>query len=112
MTSLSNSVHLIGNLGQDPEVRELDNGRMMARFSLATSDTYRNQAGEKVTNTDWHHLVAWGRQAKIASKYLHKGDKIAVEGKLTTRSWEDKNGEKHYVTEVQVNQILMLRNKK
>jgi len=109
MKSLSNSVNLIGNLGMDPEVKELSNGNKMARFSLATSDTYKNQKGEKVTETQWHNLVIWGKLVGVAQKYLKKGNQIAVEGKLVNRSWDDKDGNKKYITEIVVNDLLMLR---
>ena len=112
MTSLRNSVHLIGRLGNDPETVTFNNGKMLARFSLATSEVYRNNEGEKVQETQWHNIVAWGKNAEIAEKYLKKGKEIALEGKLTNRSWEDKKGEKHYITEIVVNQVLMLDNKK
>jgi len=111
MTSLRNSVHLIGRLGMDPEATTFDNGKMKVRFSLATSESYRNANGEKVQETQWHNIVAWGGTAKVASDYLKKGKEIALEGKLTNRSWEDKEGQKHYITEVIANQILMLDKK-
>jgi len=109
MKSLSNSVNLIGNLGMDPEVKEMSNGNKMARFSLATSDTYKNQKGEKVTETQWHNLVIWGKVADVAEKFLKKGNQIAVEGKLVNRSWDDKDGHKKYITEIVVNDLLMLK---
>ncbi len=109
MKSLSNSVNLIGNLGMDPEVKEMSNGNKMARFSLATSDTYKNQKGEKVTETQWHNLVIWGKVADVAEKFLKKGNQIAVEGKLVNRSWDDKDGHKKYITEIVVNDMLMLK---
>ena len=111
MNSLRNKVQLIGNLGQDPEVRTFENGRAMARFSLATRETYRDAEGKKVTETQWHNLVAWGGLAEIVEKYLQKGSEIAIEGKLTHRSYEDKDGNKKFFTEIVLNDILMLRNK-
>jgi len=93
----------------DPEVKELSNGNKMARFSLATSGTYKNQKGEKVTETQWHNLVIWGKLAGVAQKCLKKGNQIAVEGKLVNRSWDDKDGNKKYITEIVVNDLLMLR---
>jgi len=108
MNALRNSVRLIGNLGDDPKVRKLDSGKSVANFSIATNEIYRNGNGEKQSETTWHRLVAWGKQAEIAEKYLKKGSEIALEGKLTNRSYEDKNGEKHYVTEIVVNSLLML----
>jgi len=108
MNALRNSVRLIGNLGEDPKVRKLDSGKTVANFSIATNEIYRDNNGEKQSETTWHRLVAWGKQAEIAEKYLKKGSEIALEGKLTNRSYDGKDGEKHYVTEVLVNSILML----
>lgn len=108
MNNLRNRVQLIGNLGMDPEVKKLDSGRMLAKLSLATSDSYKNSEGEKVTDTQWHNLVAWGKTAEIAEKYLKKGNRVVVEGKLVSRSYEDKEGIKRYVTEVVVSEFLML----
>lgn len=112
MYALKNKVQLIGNLGGKPEIKNFDGGKKMARFSVATSETYRNAKGEKVTETQWHNLVAWGKVAEIAEKYLDKGSEVAVEGKLTSRTWNDKDGVKRYITEVQVNEVLMLGEKK
>ena len=111
MKNLRNKVQLIGNLGKDPEVKQLDSGKTLAKLSLATSENYKNADGEKVTDTQWHNLVAWGKTAQIAEQYLKKGNRIAVEGKLINRSYEDKEGVKRYVTEVLVNEILMLGSK-
>lgn len=111
MYNLKNRVQLIGHLGMDPDVKQLDSGRNMAKFSLATNGTYKNQKGEKITDTQWHNLVAWGKTAEIAEKYLKKGSEVAVDGKLTSRSYEDKDGVKKYITEVVVNEILMLGGK-
>lgn len=108
MNTLRNKVQLIGNLGNDPEVITLENGKKLAKFSLATNDTYKNSEGEKITQTEWHSLVAWGKTADIIEKYLIKGKEVAVEGKLTNRSYETQEGDKRYVTEVVVNEILML----
>jgi len=88
-----------------------DNGKMKVRFSLATSENYRNANGERVQETQWHNIVAWGGTAKVAADYLKKGKEIALEGKLVNRSWEDKEGQKHYITEIVANQILMLDKK-
>lgn len=112
MKNLKNSVQLIGRLGKDPEVKNLTSGKMMATFSLATSDTYRNADGEKIEDTQWHNIVAWGKKAEIASEYLKKGAEIAIEGKLQHRSYEASNGEKKYITEINVNELLMLGGKK
>lgn len=111
MNTLKNRVQLIGNLGNDPEIITLDNGRKLAKISLATNESYKNDSGERVINTYWHNLVAWGKTAEIVEKYLEKGKEIAIEGKLTNRSYETKEGEKRYVTEVVVNEILMLGGK-
>lgn len=112
MYALKNKVQLIGNLGGKPEIRTFDGGKKMARFSVATNETYRNAKGEKITETQWHNLVAWGKVAELAEKYLDKGSEVAVEGKLTNRAWNDKDGNKRYSTEVQVNEVLMLGEKK
>jgi single-strand DNA-binding protein len=106
-----NKVILIGNLGKDPEVRHLENGRAVASFSLATSETYKNRNGERVTNTEWHNLVLWTPLAEIAEKYLKKGNQIYVEGRLTNRSYDDKDGNKRYITEVVVQNLTMLGGK-
>jgi single-strand DNA-binding protein len=111
MNTLRNRVQLIGNLGQNPEVRLFDNGKTMARFSLATTDAYRDTAGKKITETQWHNLVAWGNLAKIVEKYLIKGSEVAVEGKLTHRTYDDKDGSKKYFTEVIMTDMVMLRKK-
>ncbi len=106
-----NKVILVGNLGKDPEIRHLDNGRAVTNFPLATSETYKNKMGEKVTNTEWHNLVLWTPFAEIADKYLKKGNQIYVEGKLQTRSYDDKDGIKRYTTEVVVQTMTMLGSK-
>lgn len=111
MYALKNKVQLIGNLGNAPEIKTLDSGKKMARFSVATSESYRNAQGEKITDTQWHTLIAWGKVAEIVEKYLQKGSEVAVEGKLINRSYNDKEGNKKYVTEVQVNELLMLGEK-
>jgi single-strand DNA-binding protein len=112
MYALKNKVQLIGNLGSKPEIKTFDGGKKMARFSIATNESYRNAKGEKVTETQWHNVVAWGKVAEIAEKYLDKGSEVAVEGKLTSRTWNDKDGVKRYITEVQVSEVLMLGEKK
>jgi len=111
MYALRNKVQLIGNLGAKPEIRTTESGKKLARFSLATNEDYRNAKGEKVRETQWHNLIAWGKVADIAEKYLDKGSEIAMEGKLINRSYNDKEGNKKYVTEVQVNEVLMLGDK-
>src|ERR1700755_3401836 len=111
MNSLRNSVRLVGNLGMDPEIRTFDSNKKMARLSLATSDSYKNQKGERVTDTQWHNLVIWGAQAQIAEDILKKGDEVAIEGKLSSRSYTDKDGNKRYMTEVVVNEFVKLGQK-
>ena len=111
MSTLRNSVKLIGNVGQVPEIKTLENGKKVARFSIATNETYVNKEGERITQTYWHNLVAWGKTAGIIEKYVDKGREIAVEGKLTNRSYETKDGQRRYVTEVLVNEVLLLRDK-
>ncbi|MEO0571894.1 MAG: single-stranded DNA-binding protein [Bacteroidota bacterium] len=108
MNALKNKVQLIGNLGQDPEIVSLENGSKLAKFSIATSDSYKNAQGQKVEDTQWHNIVAWGKTAEIVENYLTKGKQVAVEGKLTHRSYETKEGERRYVTEVRCNELLML----
>lgn len=111
MYALKNKVQLIGNLGGNPEIKTLDGGKKLAKFSIATNETYRNAKGEKITETQWHNLVAWGKVAEIAEKFLTKGSEVAIEGKLMNRSYTDKDGNKKYVTEVQVNEVLLLGEK-
>ena len=108
MNAIKNKVQLIGNLGQDPEIVTLENGRKLAKFSIATSESYKNAKGEKVEDTQWHNVVAWGKTAEIVENFLSKGKQVAVEGKLTHRSYETKEGTKRYVTEVMCNELLML----
>ena len=102
MNTLKNSVRLVGNLGMDPEVKSFDNNKKLAKIAIATNETYKNDKGEKITDTQWHNLVMWGNQAKLAEDLLKKGDEIAIEGKLATRSYVDKDGNKRYSTEVVV----------
>jgi len=111
MNTLKNSVRLVGNLGMDPEVKSFDNNRKLAKIAIATNETYKNDKGEKITDTQWHNLVLWGAQAKLAEEYLKKGDEIAIEGKLSSRSYVDKDGNKKYATEVVVNEFLKLSHK-
>jgi len=111
MYTLKNKVQLIGNLGNAPEVKNTEAGKKLARFSIATNEIYRNAKGEKVKETTWHNLVAWGKVADIVEKYLNKGSEVAIEGKLISRTYTDKAGVKKYVSEVQVNELLMLGSK-
>jgi single-strand DNA-binding protein len=109
MKSLRNSVQLIGRLGKDPEVKSFNNSKKAA-FTIATTDSYKNQKGEKIEDTQWHNIVIWGKLAGVAEKYLKKGQEIAVEGKLVHRAYET-NGEKRYITEINVNDLVMVGNK-
>lgn len=108
MNTLRNKVQLIGHVGNDPEIKIFDGGKKLVNFTLATNESYKNDKGEKVDETQWHKLVAWGKTADIIEKYVVKGKEIAIEGKLTHRNYEDKNGEKRYFTEVVINDVLLL----
>lgn len=103
-----NKVILVGNLGKDPEIRTLDSGKSVASFSLATSEAYKDKNGQKVENTEWHNIVMWSPLAEIAQKFLKKGNQVYLEGKLSTRSWDDKEGNKRYTTEVVVREMTLL----
>lgn len=111
MYALKNKVQLIGNLGNAPEIKSIESGKKMARFSIATNENYRNAKGEKVTETTWHNLVAWGKVADLAEKFLQKGTEVVIEGKLINRSYTDKDGNKKYISEIQVNELLLLNGK-
>ena len=111
MNALRNSVRLIGHLGDDPKIKKLDSEKSVANFSVATNENFRDHDGNKKAETTWHKLVAWGKQAEVAGKYLKKGTEVAIEGKLTNRSYEDKNGETHFISEILVNDILILDKK-
>ncbi|HPH84718.1 MAG TPA: single-stranded DNA-binding protein [Ferruginibacter sp.] len=111
MNALRNKVQLIGNLGNAPEVRTTESGKKLVKFSVATNEIYRNTKGEKVKETQWHNLIAWGKIADIAEKYLNKGTEVAIEGKLINKNYTDKEGNKKYVTEIQVNEMLLLGSK-
>lgn len=108
MYALKNKVQLIGHVGQKPETRTFDESKKLVRFSVATNETYRNAKGEKVTETQWHNLVAFGKVADIAEKYLDKGSEVALEGKLVNRSYIDKEGTKKYITEIHISELLLL----
>lgn len=110
MSTLRNKVQLIGRLGNDPEVRSFESGKTMATFSLATNETYYNNKGEKVEDTQWHNIVAWGKRVSVIENYLKKGSEIAIEGKLINRQYE-KNGETRYITEISLNELLMMDKK-
>lgn len=108
MNALRNKVSLIGRLGAQPEIVKLDSGRTLARFSIATNESYKNKNGERQENTQWHNLTAWGKTAELAVKLLTKGQEIVVEGKLVNNSYETKEGEKRYVTDIEVNEFLIV----
>ncbi len=111
MNALKNKVQLIGNLGNNPEIITLESGKKLAKFSIATNEVYKNSVGEKVTDTQWHNIVAWNKTADIIEKYITKGSEVMIEGKLTSRSYETNEGEKRYITEVVCNELLMLGGK-
>ena len=111
MNAVKNKVQLIGNLGQDPDVKSVGEDKKVAHISVATNENYRNAKGEKVTETQWHNVVAWGKLADIAEKYLLKGTEVVIEGKLINRNYTDKQGVKRYITEVQANELLILTKK-
>lgn len=111
MNTLRNKVQLIGNLGAKVELKTLESGKVVGHVTLATNETYKNQKGEKVTETTWHNLVIWGKPAETLSKYTDKGSEVGIEGKLTNRSYTDKNGEKRYMTEIVVNDFLLMSKK-
>ncbi|MDQ6610646.1 MAG: single-stranded DNA-binding protein [Bacteroidota bacterium] len=108
MYALKNKVQLIGHVGNTPDVRTSEGGKKWIRFSIATNETYRNAQGEKVTDTQWHSLIAFGKVSEIVEKYVVKGSELAIEGKLVNRSYVDKDGVKKQVTEVHVSEILLL----
>mgnify|MGYP001501382833 CR=1 FL=1 len=111
MSTIKNHVQLIGNVGQEPTITNLESGKKVARLSLATNEYYKNGKGEKQTDTNWHTVVAWGKTAELAEKYLQKGSKVTIEGKLNNRQYEDKDGVKRYITEVVANELLFMDNK-
>ena len=106
-----NKVILLGNVGRDPEVRYLDNGVVVTKFPLATSETYTNKSGDKVTNTEWHNVVLWRKLAEVAEKWVKKGTPLYIEGKIRSRSYEDKDGNKRYITEIVADNMQMLGRK-
>jgi len=108
MNKLKNRVQLIGNLGHDPENKTLESGKRVAHFTLATSDTFKNGDGQKVTETTWHNIVAWNGLADFAGKYLKKGSQVCLEGRLSYRSYEDKTGVTKYITEIIADELLSL----
>lgn len=106
-----NKVMLIGNLGKDPEVKYLENNVAVARFPLATSESYKDKSGQTVNQTEWHNVVLWRGLAEVAEKYLKKGQKVFIEGKIKTRSWEDQNNVKKYATDIVGDNLIMLDKK-
>ncbi len=111
MGTLRNHVQLIGNVGQEPTITNLDSGRKVARFSLATNEFYKKDKGEKVQTTEWHTVVAWGKTADLIENYVVKGKELALSGKLKSRSYEDKEGVTRYVTEIEASEILLMGSK-
>lgn len=109
MTTMRNSVQLIGRPGKDPEIKQIGNDRKMAHFSLATKHVYNNDKGERVETTDWHNIVAFGKVVDIIEKYVRKGQEIAIEGRLTYNKWEDKEGNKRQTAEVHLNELVLLQ---
>jgi single-strand DNA-binding protein len=108
MSTLRNTVQLIGHVGNEPEIVNLESGKKLAKFSVATNESYKNSKGEKITDTQWQNIVAWGKTAELVENYVPKGKEIGIEGKLTSRSYEDKDGIKRYVTEVVCQELLLL----
>jgi len=112
MNSLRNRAFLIGNLGQDPEIKTRENGKKVTHFTLATHDGYKNADGQKIEETTWHNIVAWNGLAETASRFLRKGREVAVEGRIVYRTYEDKKGVTKYITEIVLNEILFLNSSK
>ena len=108
MNAIKNKVQLIGHVGQEPEIKTFDGGKKLANITLATNENYTNNKGEKVEQTHWHRISAWGKVADIIEKYVIKGKEIAIEGKLTYKSYEDKNGEKRFFTEIIASELLLI----
>ncbi len=112
MNALRNKVQLIGNVGMEPEIKTLESGKKLAKMSIATNETYKNNKGELVKETQWHNLIAWGKTAEIVEKLLKKGSEVAIEGKLIHRNYTDKEGQKRFITEIEINELLMIGGKK
>lgn len=108
MSALRNRVQLIGHLGHDPEIKTLESGKKVARFTLATNENFKNSEGVKTEETTWHNIIAWNGSAEIASKYLKKGNEACIDGRITYRSYTDKNGVQRNTTEIVVNELLLL----
>jgi single-strand DNA-binding protein len=105
---MKNSVQLIGNVGQEPEIKNLEGGKKIANINIATNEVFYRENGDKVEQTQWHRVTAWGKTAEIIERYVSKGKEIAIEGKLTHRSYDDKEGNKRFITEVIANEILLI----
>ncbi len=112
MANMRNQVRLIGHLGKDPEIRETATGKKLARFSVATNETYINDKGERVSETQWHNIIAWGKTATFAEKALSKGSEVALEGKISTRQYTDKDGNRKSTTEIVASDFVTLGGKK
>jgi single-strand DNA-binding protein len=112
MSNLRNKVQLIGRVGNTPEVIQLESGKKLVKFAMATNDSYKNENGDKVYDTQWHNLIVWNKLTNVVEQYVKKGDELAIEGKLTNRSYDDKEGNKRYVSEIVVNELLMIGGKK
>ena len=108
MNALKNKVQLIGHVGQEPEIKTFEGGKKLANITLATNENYTNNKGEKVEQTEWHRITAWGKLADLIDKYVIKGKEIAIEGKLTHRSYDDKEGNKRFITEIVATELLLL----
>lgn len=111
MNSLRNKVTLIGNLGNNPEIKTFENNKKMARMSIATNEIYKNKKGEKIIETTWHNVIVWGGLVSVSEQFLKKGTEVCVEGKLVNRNWTDKEGVKHYATEIHAHDLLLLGNR-
>ena len=111
MYALKNKVQLVGHLGAAAEIKEISSGKKVANFSLATNETWRDANGEKKEETQWHRLVAWGKVAELVEKYTTKGSELMIEGKLIHRSYDTKEGEKRYITEIEVKEVLLMGGK-
>lgn len=112
MNALRNKVQLIGNLGAKVEIKNLEGGNVLGKVSMATNEVYKNKKGERVQETTWHNLVAWGKTAELLNKYTDKGSEIAIEGKISNRTYDDKDGNKRYFSEIIVNEVLFLGDRK
>jgi len=112
MNNLRNKVMLLGNLGQDPETKTLDNGKKVVHFTLATKEDFKNGDGQKVSETTWHNIVAWNGLADVAGRFLKKGKEVLVEGRIVYRNYEDKKGATKYITEIVLNDLILLRSSK